>query len=119
MEKTIYIDEKPVRLRSTAALAKLYKAQFGRDYFADLLKLAKASGGAKKTGKLNLAQLSFENLDHFDMEMVYDLVWTMAKAADPSVPDPITWLDGFDTFPMGDILPQIQELITVQKTKKK
>ena len=44
MEKTVYIDEKPVRLKSTAALPKRYKAQFRRDYFADLLKIAKVFG---------------------------------------------------------------------------
>nr|DAP51849.1 MAG TPA: tail assembly chaperone protein [Caudoviricetes sp.] len=120
MEKTIYIDEKPVRLRSTAALPKLYKAQYRRDYFADMLKLAK-SAGTKGKGKLNLSDISFENLEHFDMEMIYDVVWTMAKAADPTIPDPITWLDGFETFPIGEIMPEIQDMLTssVQQSKKK
>ena len=48
MEKTIYIDEKPVKLKSTAALPKRYKAQFGRDYFADLMKVAKVFGKGTK-----------------------------------------------------------------------
>ncbi|WP_207640253.1 hypothetical protein [Mediterraneibacter gnavus] len=48
MEKTIYIDEKQVKLKSTAALPKRYKAQFGRDYFADLMKVAKVFGKGTK-----------------------------------------------------------------------
>lgn len=123
MEKTIYIDDKPVRLRSTAALPKLYKAQFRRDYFADLLKLAKATGSNSKggTNKLVLSQMSFENLDHFDMEMIYDIVWTMAKSADRSIPDPIEWLDSFETFPIGEVMPEIQDMMTssVSQSKKK
>lgn len=119
MEKTIYIDEKQVRLRSTASLPKLYKAQHRRDYFADLLKLAKSIGGTGKS--LNLSKVSYEDLSYFDMEIIYDIVWTMAKSADPNIPDTITWLDGFDTFPINDIMPQVQELMTscAQQTKKK
>lgn len=120
MEKTIYIDEKQVRLRSTAALPKLYKAQFRRDYFGDLLKLAKVAGNTNK-GSLNISQISYESLDHFDMEVIYDIVWTMAKSADRSIPDPIEWLDGFETFPIGEIMPEIQEMIasSAGQTKKK
>lgn len=120
MEKTIYIDEKPVRLRSTAALTKLYKAQFRRDYFGDLLKLAKVAGG-KDARELDLSKISFDDLAHFDMEMIYDIVWTMAKSADRTIPDPVEWLDGFETFPIGDIMPEIQEMMTssVQQSKKK
>ncbi len=39
MERTITIDGKQVRLKSTAATVKRYKAQFRRDLFADMLKL--------------------------------------------------------------------------------
>ncbi len=70
MEKTIYIDEKPVRLRSTAALPKLYKAQHHRDYFADLLKLTKSIGGTGKKS-MDLSKISYEDLSYFDMELIY------------------------------------------------
>lgn len=78
MEKTIYIDEKQVKLKATAALPKRYKAQFGRDYFADLMKVAKVFGkGAKRN--LGIQDISFASLDHMDMEVFYDIIWTMAK----------------------------------------
>ena len=41
MEKTIEIDGKKVKLKSTAGTPKRYKAQFRKDYFSELLKLSK------------------------------------------------------------------------------
>ena len=62
MEKTIYIDEKQVKLKSTAALPKRYKAQFGRDYFADLMKVAKVFGKGTKRN-FGIQDISFASLD--------------------------------------------------------
>lgn len=120
MEKTIYIDKKPVKLKSTAALPKRYKAQFGRDYFADLMKIAKVFGGKTKRN-MGIQDISYTSLDHMDMEVFYDIVWTMAKTADRTIPDPIEWLDGFDTFPLKEIMGEIKELLTdtMPQTKKK
>ena len=100
MEKTVYIDEKPVRLKSTAAITKKYKAQFRRDYFADMLKIAKVFGNGKDK---KLSGISYEDLGELDMDVLYDIIWTMAKMADNSIPDPETWLDGFETFPIMEI----------------
>jgi hypothetical protein len=121
MEKTVYIDEKPVRLRSTAALPMRYKAQFRRDYFADLMKLAKVIGPGAKGRKLDLSKITFEDLDHFDMEVLYNMIWTMAKSADRSIPDPIEWLDQFETFPLAELLSEIKDLLenSISQSKKK
>lgn len=118
MEKTIYIDEKPVRLKSTAALTKRYKAQFRRDYFGDMLKIAKVFGDGKEK---ELSDLSYDDLGKLDMDVLYDIIWTMAKSADASIPDPETWLDGFETFPLMNILPEIKDLLSnsMQSSKKK
>ena len=45
MEKTIEIDGKKVKLKSTAGTPKRYKAQFRKDYFSELLKLSKLMAG--------------------------------------------------------------------------
>lgn len=120
MEKTIYIDDKPVRLRSSAALPKRYKAQFRRDYFADLLKIAKIFGAGHRK-KMDLRSITYSDLDHFDMDVLYDIIWTMAKSADRSIPDPVEWLDQFETFPLKAILPEIKDLLenSMPSTKKK
>lgn len=119
MEKTIYIDNKPVKLRSTAALPKRYKAQFRRDYFADLLKIAKVFGNSKKSA--TLTNITFSDLDNLDMDVLYDIIWTMAKTADKSIPDPLEWLDTFETFPLQEIMPEMQGLLenSMPQSKKK
>ena len=45
------------------------------------------------------------------MEMFENIAYIMAKHADPAVPNtPEEWLDGFNTFSIYQILPQIIEL---------
>ena len=100
MEKMIIIDGRPVRFKSTAAFLKRYKAQFRRDPFADLFKAIEAFSGEN----VNLAAC--------DLEIFYDIAWTMAKTADSGINDPMTWLDGFDTFPLAEIMPQLMDLMT-------
>ena len=119
MEKTIYIDEKPVRLRSTAALPKRYKAQFRRDYSGDLLKIAKVFRNGNKSAALT--SVAFSDLEYLDMDVLYDIVWTMAKSADKNISDPIEWLDAFETFPLQEIMPEIQDLLenSMPQSKKK
>ena len=119
LEKTIVIDNKQVRLKATAALPKRYKAQFGRDYFADLMKVAKVFGKGMKRN-FGIQDISFASLDHMDMEVFYDIIWAMAKTADRTIPDPLEWLDGFDAFPLKEIMDDVKELLTdTMPTSKK
>src|SRR5690606_8925982 len=117
MEKTIIIDGKPIRFKSTAATPLRYKAQFGKDFFAEIMKM----GAIEKLGNLNnLDKVRPKDLDGLDFEVFYNLAWVMAKTADPSIPDPISWLDQFETFPMAEIIPELQDLILSNiQTKKK
>lgn len=116
MEKTITIDGKDVRFKSTGATALRYKAQFGKDYFTELLKLNILNNLKKK-------DMSIEEMEKIDFDIFYNIAWVLAKTADKSIPDPLTWLDEFDTFPIDEILPEIQDLITAsiksKNTKKK
>lgn len=116
MEKTLTIDGKEVTFKSTAATPLRYKAQFGKDFFSDILKM---NALANLKGKAE--EIDLDTLKHLDLEVFYNLLWTMAKTKDSSVPDPITWLDGFDEFPLFEIIPEVQELImnNLQSSKKK
>lgn len=115
MEKTLVIDGKEVRLKSTAATPLRYKAQFGRDFFADIIKLHRLEKLQLDNGELN-----YEALEYLDFEIFYNMIWAMAKTADPNIPDPIKWLDGFETFPIMEIIPEVQDLILANlQTKKK
>ncbi|MDP3059046.1 MAG: hypothetical protein Q8N36_06275 [bacterium] len=112
MEKTIVIDGREVRFKSTAAFLLRYKAQFQRDAFKDLLRLEKAIN--TETGEL-------ENYDALDLELFYNLTWVMAKTADPSIAEPLVWLDSFSEFPLAEILREIVDLLatSLMGTKKK
>lgn len=114
MEKTIIIDGKPIEFKSTGATALRYKAQFGNDYLADILKLSPLT-------KLDMDNLTDEDLKLIDFEVFYNIAWTLAKTANKGIPDPLSWLDEFDEFPLFDILPDIQDMLlaNIQQTKKK
>ncbi|WP_124728803.1 hypothetical protein [Staphylospora marina] len=116
MEKTLIIDGKQVRFKATAALPLRYKAQFGRDFFSELLKM----GAIEKLGNMDTTNVTRADLDGLDFEVFYNVAWCMAKTADPSIPDPITWLDQFDEFPMIEIIPELQDMLlaTIQGKKK-
>lgn len=126
MEKTIIIDGQSIQLKSTAATPLRYKAQFKRDFFSELLKLAKLFAGQEGTAEdvkedgIDLSKISWEALDHLDFEVFYNFVWVLAKSADHSIPDPLDWLDQFDEFPIKEIFPQITDLLSssIQSKKK-
>lgn len=108
MEKTILIDGKEVKFKSTGATPLRYKAQFGEDFFKVITKM---QGFAKDE----------ENaIEHFDFEPFYRIAWVMAKTADNNISDPISWLDEFDTFPLFDIINELSEMIvsTLESKKK-
>ena len=51
------------------------------------------------------------NLDMFSLEMFENIAFVMAKHADASIPNtPEEWLDGFNTFSIYQLLPQLIEL---------
>lgn len=116
MEKTLTIDGREVRFKSTAATALRYKAQFGRDLFADLLKMSKI---ADVLSNAESEEMSYEELEKIDFELFYNIIWVLAKTADKSIPEPIEWLDTFSEFPINEILPELQDLLTASFQVKK
>lgn len=108
MEKIINISGRDVRFKSSGALPLRYKAQFGRDVFADMASLDRLAD-----------QLSAGDLSGFDVELFYNIIWTMAKCADPSIPPVIDWVDSFDEFPIFSIFADLQDLFvsSIKSTK--
>lgn len=115
MEKTILIDGKQVLFKTNGAIPLRYKAQFGKDYFKEILKMLPA---AKLKGKKNI---EVKDLEFLEFEVFYNAAWVMAKTADPSIPEPLTWLESFEEFPIAEIFPELQELMiaTLETSKKK
>lgn len=79
-----------------------------------------ATEETKAMDVLDIEAMSWESLDRLDFEPLYNIVWTLAKTADKNLPDPETWLEGFDTFPLMDILTDAVELIghSIESKKK-
>jgi hypothetical protein len=117
LEKTIVIDGKKVIFKTNGAIPLRYKAQFGKDYFKEILKMLPLA----KVNKKKKDELNVEDLEVLDFEVFYNVAWTMAKTADPSIPEPIEWLSSFEEFPMLVVFTEIQELMnaTLQTSKKK
>lgn len=101
MEKILTIDGRQVKFKSTGAFLLRYKAQFGRDALQDIFKL---QGAVDAEGHITDASA-------LDLEVIYDLVWVLAKTADSNIPPPMDWLDEFSEFPLMEIVPEIIEMI--------
>ena len=108
--KTIEIDGQRVPFKASAAIPRIYRIKFHRDIYNDLDALGKAVGNGDEGSS---------HLDMFSLEMFENIAYIMAKHADPSIPDsPEEWLDGFNTFSIYQVLPEIIKLwgLNVQTT---
>ena len=100
--KNIDIDGKQVAFKASAAIPRIYRLKFQRDIYKDLRVLEKSIGEADENSS---------NLDLFSLEMFENIAFVMAKHADASIPNtPEEWLDGFNTFSIYQVLPQLIEL---------
>ena len=111
MEKTIKISGRDVSFKSSGGFLVRYKAQFKRDGLVDILRLI---------GSFDAETQQIINYEMLDLEVFYNIVWTLAKTADPAIPDPMTWYDSFDEFPIIDVIGELQELIisSIASSKK-
>lgn len=102
MKQNIEIDGKQVSFKASAAIPRIYRMKFHRDIYKDLRALEKAVGDGDEEKS---------NLDLFSLEMFENIAYVMAKHAEPEIPDtPEEWLDGFNTFSIYQILPQLIQL---------
>ena len=103
MTKKIRIDGKEVLFKASAAIPRIYRLKFHRDIYKDLRDLEKAVGDSDEKES---------SLDLFSLEMFENIAYIMAKHATlQEVPDtPEEWLDGFNTFSIYQVLPEIIEL---------
>jgi hypothetical protein len=115
VEKTISIDGQEVKFKSTGATPLRFKAQFGKDYLSEIMKLDGLKNLKGKNGEINS-----KALQNLDFEVFYNIAWTLAKTGNKDIDDPITWLDKFETFPIIEIIPELQDMIiaTIQSKKK-
>ena len=102
LEKTVLINGKEVKFKSSAAIPRLYRIKFKRDIFKDLTRLEKSY----KNRTDEVKELEIEDLEIFE-----NVAYIMALHADPSIPASIDdWLDQFEMFSIYEVLPEILEL---------
>lgn len=130
MEKTITIGNKDVRLCNNVSWAIIYRDQFGRDIIPSLMPMLAGvldifAGLINETGKTDeislgdLAKLAdgdalinaMIHVGGFEFVDLIKITWALAKCVDDNIPDPKTWVKGFDSFPVDVVAPAVFELI--------
>ena len=102
LQKTVMIGNQAVTFKSSAAIPRLYRIEFGRDIFKDLIKLDKElkENSAEDSGLTMCSLEAFENI-----------AYLMAKHANPDIPDTAEdWLEDFSVFSIYQVLPEIISL---------
>lgn len=113
---TIMISGRRVTFRKTGGTALRYKKQYKRELFADLGKMVGLHAEMIKIekeikDKKQRTQAITELVASAETDYLYDIIYTMAQQADPSIPDQIEWLDTFDTFNVWEVFGQLKMLI--------
>ena len=126
MEKMVKIDGREVGFRATALTPRIYRHKIGRDMIQDLNKLQAAYNKATQLpDEATDEERKKAQLSVLDLEIFENAAYVMAKQYDANLPNsPEEWLDGFETFSIYEILPDILELwqlnsATTAKPKKK
>lgn len=128
MEKVIKIGSNEVRLSNNVAWVMEYRDQFGKDILPAIMplittvsegistvlseagtditieSLSEAINGRVMDVLLPLYQAEF-------VDLVINVTWAMAKAADEDIEPPKKWVRQFDTFPLDVVGPAIFELV--------
>ena len=119
MERIIKIDEKNILFRVDGGIGRLYRFYFGRDIFTDFNKIQKTikknipprnKNETDQEYELRLEQEDEEMLlSSMEYESLENIIWTMAKKANPNIPNIDEWLGGFESVfsvyqAIGDIM---------------
>lgn len=128
MEKTIKLGDKEIRLNNRVGWVLTYRDQFGTDIlptimplFAGLLDIVSGVIAQTDGDDISLENVlrridtdsvmdALVHLSGFELAEFLNISWAMAKEADEDLPDPETWLRGFDEFPLDIIVPEVFKL---------
>lgn len=103
MTKEIEIDGRPVKFRATAAIPRLYRIKFRRDIMQDMREINAA---------IQKSEAGEEPIPPQMLEVFENVSFIMARHADPEMKETTVeeWLDGFDTFSIYTVFPELMEL---------
>ena len=130
MEKIIKIGKQEVRLNNNVAWTMEYREQFGKDILPAIMPLLASMvegvstlmADAGRNGELTTTNIA-EALEGRAMEvllpmfqaefvdLIVNVTWSMAKAADESIEPPKRWVRQFEEFPLDIVGPAVFDLI--------
>ena len=128
MEKIIKIGNQEVRLNNNVAWTMEYRDQFGKDIVPALMPVIASmmeglSTIVSETGpEVNTKEI-LEAIQGRAMEIllpmfqvefvdvIINVTWAMAKAADENVAPPKQWVRQFEEFPLDVVAPAVYELV--------
>lgn len=129
MEKIIKIGKQEVRLNNNVAWTMEYRDQFGKDILPVVMPLIAAGSEGLSTiladmdgDELNVQSIAsaLEGramdvlLPLFQAEfvdVVINVTWAMAKAADETIQPPKQWVRQFEEFPLDVVAPAVWEML--------
>ena len=129
MEKIIKIGKQEVRLNNNVAWTMEYRDQFGKDIVPALMPIVASlmegvSTIVSESGKSEISVSDIAEaiqgramdvlLPMFQVEFVdiiINVTWAMAKAADENIEPPKRWVRQFEDFPLDVIVPAVYELV--------
>ena len=129
MEKVIKIGKQEVRLNNKVAWTMEYRDQFGKDIVPALMPVIASmiegvSTIVAESGKTEISVSDIADaiqgramevlLPMFQVEfvdVVINVTWAMAKAADENIAPPKQWVKQFETFPLDVVAPAVYDLV--------
>lgn len=139
MRRTLNIEQHSVELDSSMGWLFTYRSTFGHDILPDLMPVVEAAlaglsevfeaGVMQKDDLKAEAALELMNADAFvdmfiklagmELTTVLNIFWAMARNADPTLPRPEVYFNGFDRFPMDEIVPALFYMIVDSSVSSK
>lgn len=130
MEKIVKIGKQEVRLNNNMAWTMEYRDQFGKDILPAIMPLLASMiegvstvvAEASDSSELSTSSIAeaFEGrtmdilLPMFQAEfvdLVINVTWAMAKAADENIEPPKKWIRQFDSFPLDVVAPVVFDMV--------
>lgn len=114
-----------IELSSSLGWLMIYREQFGHDILPDIMPIIESglttainviqAGGSSDNvldaidgGILNDAFISISGLE---FTTILNIVWAMAKKADPEIDGPSDYFDQFERFPLDSVIPVVVNMI--------
>ena len=130
MEKIIKIGKQEVRLNNNVAWTMEYRDQFGKAILPAVMPLLASMiegvstimADANGDGELTISSIA-EALEGRTMEvllpmfqaefvdLIVNVTWSMAKAADENIEPPKRWVRQFEEFPLDVVGPAVYDLV--------